>query len=741
MSHLAQKFIATIILGISILLQTAVSQVNGQYYFLEDDTTIVIRSNDTLINPWTGGFNSTQISTIDLNGDAYEDLFVFDRTGNTIIPFVWDENIDYWKYAPSYVESFPELSYWAILRDYNCDGKKDIYSYVSGGVGVWKNTSQGGNLSFEYVSYPYVRATLLGGTVANLYVSKVDIPDINDIDGDGDLDVLTFGIIGNRLEYYQNQSQELGYGCDSLIYEIANTCWGHFLEDGTNTNVCTLLDTCSSNSNVANPKGQAKHSGSTVLSLDLNDDGVRDILLGDVSFTNVVALYNDNKGVNMNTSMVSQDTTFPSNTLPVDIHIFPGTFYEDLDQDGVKDLIASPNTANGTVNYESVWLYKNYGTNTAPLFSHIENDFLQNETIELGTDAYPILFDFNNDGLLDLFIGNFGYYNFIDPNSYKGKITLYENIGTTSRPVYNWVTDDFASVGSHGFISGIYPTFGDIDNDNDIDMIIGDHDGKLHLYTNSSSNLNSMVLTLTTAQIQDDNSITIDVGYSAKPQLFDIDNDNDLDLIIGEENGNINFYENLGSSGSYSFRLQTETLGGIDVSEWWTTIGNSSPLLFENSQGELQLFVGSANGQIHHYTNITGNILGNYTRVDSSLNYISNTTNSSVAVGHLNNDTLLDMIVGNERGGVKYYQGSTDISLSNSVSNSVSVNIFPNPTKQHLFLEGDSPNSFRIFDINGNWLIQGGPTKVINVHLLPPGLYILELNYEQGIIRQKFIRL
>lgn len=719
--------------------QLIFGQVNGHYYFIENDSIIVSRSNDTLNNPWTGGFNSSQISKIDLNGDAFEDLFVFDRTGNSIIPFIWNPDKESWKYAPEYINDFPKLSYWALLRDYNCDGRKDIFSYVSGGVGVWLNTSQNNELSFEYVTHPYLRATLLGGTVANLYVSKVDIPDINDVDGDGDLDVLTFGIIGNRLEYYQNQSQELGFGCDSLLFEIMNTCWGHFLEDGTNTNVCTLKDTCASGSNVANPKGLAKHSGSTTLSLDLNDDGVKDVLLGDVSFNNVVALYNDNKGVNMNTSFLSQDTAFPNNTTPVDLYVFPATFYEDVDMDGKRDLISSPNTDNGSENYDCIWFYKNYGTNTSPLFSHIENDFLQNESIELGTNAYPILLDYNNDGLLDLFIGNFGYFN-KTTHVYKGKVALYENIGSSSNPIFSWVTDDFASISSLGFGSGIYPTFGDVDNDNDLDMIVGDHDGKIHLFLNSSGNLSTMTLSLSNAQMEDDNNNVIDIGYAAKPQLFDLDGDDDLDLIIGEENGNLNFYENMGSTSSYSFRLQTENLGGIDVSEWWTTIGNSAPTFFKNTDGTTQLFVGSANGQIHHYNNIDGNVFGTFTEIDTNIFYFRNTTNSCVAVGWMDNDTLLDMIVGNERGGLSYFKGSNDISLTQEEITPLENKLYPNPVNSSLFIKGETPHHICVYDLNGKVIIQTAYTNILYVEDLIEGIYIIELRYEHRTNRQKFIK-
>ena len=597
----------TLIIIILLINFNIIGQINGSYYFERADTIEVKKNGNSMLSPWVGGLNSVQISKMDLNNDAFEDLLVFDRTGNSILPFVWDDINTKWKYAPSYASQFPTLEYWVLMRDYNCDGKKDIFSYVSGGIGVWKNTSTAGELSFEYVSTPYVYSSLLGGTVANLYVSKVDIPDINDVDGDGDLDVLTFGIIGERVEYHQNQSIELGYGCDSLKYEVNNTCWGHFLETGFGTNKCQLLDTCSNN--VANPKG-AKHSGSTVLSLDLNDDGVRDLLLGDVSFRNIVALYNDNKGVNMNTSMVSQDTAFPAGTLPVNLQLFPGSFYEDVDQDGKKDLIFSPNTDNETENFKSVWFYKNYGTNSSPVLSHIDGNWLQKDMIEVGKNAYPILFDYDNDGLTDLFIGNFGYFDLSFVDHYQSKLALYKNTGSSNNPIFTWVTDDFANLSTQGLGQGIYPTFGDIDNDGDIDMIVGNHDGKLFLFTNSSNSLGSMNLTLSLAQMTDDNNDIIDVGYAAKPQLFDIDGDNILDLVIGEENANLNYFRNIGTASSYVFRSQTNTFGGIDVSEWWTTIGNSSPFFFRNGQNETQCFVGSKNGQLYHFNNIDGNLTG-----------------------------------------------------------------------------------------------------------------------------------
>ena len=126
---------------------------SSQFFSLEQDNTIqVIQNNDTLLNPWTGGFNAAQISKIDLNNDQIEDLFVFDRSSNKVITFLYENN--QFIYAPEFEKYFPKnLSNWVLLRDYNNDGKKDIFSYISGGIGVWKNTSNSNEISFTPLTF------------------------------------------------------------------------------------------------------------------------------------------------------------------------------------------------------------------------------------------------------------------------------------------------------------------------------------------------------------------------------------------------------------------------------------------------------------------------------------------------------------------------------------------------------------------------------------------------------------
>ena len=104
--------------------------VKSQNFSLVQQNSIqVIVNNDTIINPWTGGFNSAQISKIDLNNDQIEDLFVFDRSSDKVITFISENNT--FIYAPEYEKLFPSnLKNWVLLRDFNNDGKK-IYLVMS----------------------------------------------------------------------------------------------------------------------------------------------------------------------------------------------------------------------------------------------------------------------------------------------------------------------------------------------------------------------------------------------------------------------------------------------------------------------------------------------------------------------------------------------------------------------------------------------------------------------------------
>ena len=322
-------------------------EILAQQGFQQSHDLVVKKNGVELLNPWAGGANVPQLSPIDLNADNILDLMIFDKNGDQINCFInhGTEGIVDYHYAPEYNLKFPELEDWVLLRDYNCDNKMDIFSSHKGGIRVYKNTSNENELSFELLD---TIKTNRGSGFTNLYVSSVDIPHIGDIDYDGDLDILTFGIIGSHVEWHKNNSIENFGTCDSLNFELEDECWGDFSENFSDNSV-TLYD-CEdqftvdnhssgmqfNNSNFDDPNNtetnksefttnslnfsEPKHSGSTITALDLNDDSYFELLLGDITFDNIVML--ENSASSENALMINQDTAFPNYSESVNLSRF-----------------------------------------------------------------------------------------------------------------------------------------------------------------------------------------------------------------------------------------------------------------------------------------------------------------------------------------------------------------------------------------------------------------------------------
>ncbi len=335
--------------------------------------------------PWAGGMNSMQFGSIDINRDGIKDLVAFDRQGDRLMCFINKgnpETIDY-TLQQQYAKDFPRLYDWAIFADYNGDGKADIFTYSPGwaGIIVYKNISTD-TLRFERVAYPYLESKAEAGKV-NLFVTYADYPGIVDIDGDGDLDILSFWGLGSFVEMNKNMSME-DYGIpDSLDYVKTEYCWGHFAESDESN--ALFLDTCVNGAGITDTlvrevKKDAtarRHTGSTFCMLDLNGDGVKDLLLGDVDYPGLFALMNG--GTKESAHIVSYDTLFPDYGSAIRLYSMPAAAYIDVNNDGVKDLLVSPFDPGLYVsqNKHSVWLFLNSGKNDKPCFHLVTKNFLQ----------------------------------------------------------------------------------------------------------------------------------------------------------------------------------------------------------------------------------------------------------------------------------------------------------------------------------------------------------------------------
>jgi len=433
-----------------------------------------------------------------------------------------------------------------------------------------------------------------------------------------------------------------------------------------------------------------------------------------------------NGGDSANANISSVIVDFPISSTEVVIPVFPAPYFLDVNNDGIRDLIAAPNTTSGVRNFTSVWYYRNDGVDDVPIFNYQQEDFLQGEMIEVGEGAYPVFFDHNADGLLDMIIGNYGYW--VGGGNYGGKLSLYLNIGTITQPAFQLDTRDYQGVSSYG-LNAIYPAFGDLDNDGDTDMLLGDYDGLLHYFENTAGAGNPADFSLSQA-----NYMGIDVGQFAAPQLIDANRDGHLDLVIGERGGRIKYFHNkaTGPVASFSSASTSDYLGGIDVMPNCCTGYNVPFMTSIDSTGDYYLFVGSEKGVIQLYGNIENNLTGNFTPVDTAISGLDFGERSSVSGADINNDGVLELLVGNYRGGLSVLSltGSAVIGIESNIVEKLKVTVYPTPSSNKLYLEITNRESVqikqvRIYDRLGRVVMEksGPDIRSIEISPLKPGIY------------------
>ncbi|WP_052700636.1 FG-GAP-like repeat-containing protein [Methylocucumis oryzae] len=192
--------------------------------------------------------------------------------------------------------------------------------------------------------------------------------------------------------------------------------------------------------------------------------------------------------------------------------------FADIDGDGDMDVFVGDR--DGITHF-----FRNTGTAKKPSFTSEANNF---GITDVGTYANLTFADIDNDGDIDAFVGN-----------NAGKTQFFENIGTASAPVFDSSTSTFGIP----FMGGIVRhNLVDIDGDGDLDMFVGDAAGDTHFFRNTGS---ASAPNFVSAS----GSFGIgNVGSFASPAFADIDGDGDMDAFVGNNDGEIRFFENAARS-------------------------------------------------------------------------------------------------------------------------------------------------------------------------------------------------
>jgi len=689
----------------------------------------VTQNNRTLPYSWVGGINSVFFSKIDLNLDGIFDFIAFEKHGNRIVPFInkGTNTTPQFVYAPEYKHCFPKLHDWVILKDYNNDGKADIFTYGLGGVRVFENVSNQ-ELAFKLVADP-LKSNYYGDEV-NIYASPNDYIGIADITGNGKPDILNFWVLGKFVHFQKNISQNNEY----FKYELADECWGKFSE-AADSNEITLGTNCEQKRDPTDPK----HVGSSIFVHDFNADGLQDIIIGDVDYPGLKLLING--GTQEEAFMVSQTENFPNAQNPVKIYSMPAVSTMDFWDAEKPDLFVSPSDPSLTKSEDinSVWRYsyiehlKDYVLQT--------KSYLQEDMIDVGSGAVPVLFDWTGNGLLDLFIANYGsfdsasYQQGILKSYYSSSISYYKNTGTKSNPKFEWVTSDFGDLKKYGFLA-LYPTFADLTGDNKIDLLCGNSDGTLLFFENSA---HAGALPQFKPPVKNYQTIKVD-AFSA-PQLFDIKKDGMLDLVLGSRRGTLSYYQNVGTNQNPNFHLVNYEFGNVDVRDLNTSyFGYSTPHLFRYKD-ETLLLCGNEQGNLFLFSHIDNNLYGTFTCLETITETIQNQAYKidegirvAVAVADLDNDQKPDLLVGNWAGGVSYFKGREPVVNMIGENRFQDIIVFPNPTTGELIVTSDERQvtSIEVFDVYGRKVSSqhlniSTSQYLINISHLRAGVYFLRI--------------
>lgn len=712
-------------------------EIDAQNY-IEQSNALVISGSDTLINPFCGGLNSTQLEKADLNNDGKEDLVIWDNNTRTLKTFININNTSgqiAYQYEPKFTKNFPPIYSYLKLVDYNCDGIKDLFHRGQAGVNVSRGFYQNGELHFQLYKELYHPGAF---GVVNCYVQNNDIPAILDVDNDGDIDILSFDVVGVYVNFYENKRSDEGLNCDTMKMELNPTCWGKFYQ---NTFLTHALNVSCKAGGIQNQNKQ-RHVGNCILIMDYDGDIDKDIFIGSIGNKHGQLLKNG--GTLANPIMTSQDTTFQSTGHILELQSWPSAFYFDLDNDNKKELLFTPHSDDlFSEDYNNIYMYKNIGSVSIPIWQYQSNTYLFDDMIDRGSFSYPSLFDFDKDGKLDLFIGGEGKYNPIT-NMREYSIAYYHNISSVNQIGFEKITDDFLNLSTKN-IKGMYPTFGDINSDGIEDLLIGNDSGTIVLYKNiAASNLVPANFIFETDSMPG----VFTTNYSF-PFVYDMNSDNKKDILIGDRNGNISLYIDSGSSFSANFKLFSSQLGNIKTGSNFSFYSYAVPFVGKaDSTNNVYIFVGNADGNIERYSQFS-NLSSPFFRADSFFSDIHTAPRSAIQFGDLDNNGTIDLIVGNQNGGLQLYKNVSSIGTKDwQTENVLSFEIYPNPTNQFLNIKSAYQDlkdieSIRIYNLQGKIVYEntGQKTTQINIELLSPGLYFVQIQTKNKMGNAKFIKL
>lgn len=516
----------------------------------------------------TGNFSKTKtvanntysinsIAVAEIDGDGFQDVVYSIWNGSQSLAF-WVKNIDGLGTFSSPTAITTTGSYGSQLQvvDWDNDNDMDVICSSSSGISLFKNNGTGtfttstilsNSSAFHitdlnndnlmdivrvngYLLQAYEQNT--NGTLSLLETmdsfAQTSRIFSGDVDGDGDIDILTIfenGGSERRIKWYQNTNGLGTFANNVILVNLPNLTVTSSNDqkklEMTDLDGDNKLDILFMESNTTKIAWYKNMTGTTfgseqiistnaesvwdIASIDLNNNGTKDILAATYKNGDISLYKNTNNlGSFSAPTRISYYVLFPNN---VDVG--------DIDGDGIKDILSSSNGDNKLAWYKNV---SGTGTFTQP------QQIISNMTTQ-ARNGY--LRDMDGDGDLDV-VATYFFDDTIDVY----KILWFKNDGngvfTTENTIYTGTADLY------------YITPVDIDSDGDIDIVAVLNTTNLMVLRNNGNG------TFQSQQLY--NFPTASFSYIT---IDDIDGDGDLDVINANSN-KFGWYENTNGLGNFT---------------------------------------------------------------------------------------------------------------------------------------------------------------------------------------------
>jgi Ca2+-binding RTX toxin-like protein len=429
-------------------------------------------------------------------------------------------------------------------------------------------------------------------------------PILGDIDGDGDLDAF----VGNDAGFYRNDAFAPGVSIEPKEGKRAVT-------EGGATDTYTVVLNSKPVANVTiNLDTTNKQVTSGANSLTFTPDN------WNVAQTVTITAINDTVGEGKHTGVIKHTVT---------------------STDGNYNGIAIDNVTVAITD------------NDLPLHDPVFNIPASNPfgLTNAGSFANPTFVDIDSDGDLDAFIGN-----------NAGDTLFYRNTGTTISPSFAAPVTNLLGSTNVEDRDGASPAFVDIDGDGDLDAFVGYSDGDLLFYRNTGTASSPAFI------VETNNFGLIDVGSNASPTFADIDGDGDQDAFVGNREGNVLIYGNIGTASSPVFAKYFEL----------TDVGSYAKPTFADldGDGDLDASVGNRDGDTLFLRNTGSASSPTFADPDTNpfgltnVNYFGLTDvnyNAAPTFADIDGDGNLDAFVGGSDGNILFFLAPKVTNLNQSI--------------------------------------------------------------------------